>query len=112
MTCGISGMGPGMLGKTYAPDDIRFFTQQAVEKQGGDFILGKAARIDPEQKKLILESGETIPYDCLLLNMYRDRSTFNIGTKSLENKTNNRRLLWENMTFWCSDHILSRWVTN
>jgi len=64
-----SGMGPGMLGKTYAPDDIRFFTQQAVEKQGGNFILGKAARIDPEGRKLILESGETVPYDVLSFNV-------------------------------------------
>ncbi len=37
-----SGMGPGMLGKTYAPDDIRFSTQHVVEKQGGTFILDKA----------------------------------------------------------------------
>jgi len=64
-----SGMGPGMLGKTYVPDDIRFFTQQVVEKQGGDFFLGKAARVDPEQRKLILESGETIPYDVLSFNV-------------------------------------------
>lgn len=64
-----SGMGPGMLGRTYAPDDIRFFTQHVVEKQGGIFVLGKADRIDPEGKKLILESGETVPYDVLSFNV-------------------------------------------
>ena len=64
-----SGMGPGMLGRTYAPDDIRFFTQHVVEKQGGIFILGKAARVDPEGRKLILESGDTVPYDVISFNV-------------------------------------------
>lgn len=45
-----SGMGPGMLGRTYTPDDIRFFTQHVVEKQGGTFILGKAVRVDSKEK--------------------------------------------------------------
>jgi NADH dehydrogenase FAD-containing subunit len=64
-----SGMGPGMLGRTYAPDDIRFFTRHVVEKQGGTFILGKAVCIDPKEKKLILASGETVPYDVLSFNV-------------------------------------------
>jgi NADH dehydrogenase FAD-containing subunit len=34
-----SGMGPGMLGKTYTPDDIRFATEHVVTKQGGNFVL-------------------------------------------------------------------------
>ena len=45
-----SGMGPGMLGKTYAPGEIRFATRHVVEKQGGRFILDKAERVDPEEK--------------------------------------------------------------
>ena len=64
-----SGMGPGMLGRIYTPDDIRFFTQHVVQKQGGTFILGKAVRVDPKEKKLILESGETVPYDVLSFNV-------------------------------------------
>ncbi len=64
-----SGMGPGMLGRTYTPDDIRFFTQHVVEKQGGTFILGKAVRVDPKKKKLILESGETVSYDIVSFNV-------------------------------------------
>ena len=71
-----SGMGPGMLGKIYTPDDIRFFTQHVVKKQGGTFILGKAVRADPKEKKLILESGETVPYDIL---------SFNVGSYVPEN---------------------------
>ena len=64
-----SGMGPGMLGRTYTPDDIRFFTQHVVEKQGGTFILGKAVGVDPKKKKLILESGETVSYDIVSFNV-------------------------------------------
>ena len=40
-----SGMGPGMLGKTYAPAEIRFATKHVVEKQGGTFIRDKATQV-------------------------------------------------------------------
>jgi len=63
-----SGMGPGMLGKTYAPDDIRFATQKVVAQQGGNFILGKATHIDPKNCVLNLESGEEIGYDVVSFN--------------------------------------------
>ncbi len=63
-----SGMGPGMLGKTYTADDIRFATRQVVEKQGGTFLLGKATSVDPLAKTLLLESGDHIPYDVISFN--------------------------------------------
>ena len=63
-----SGMGPGMLGKTYTPEDIRFATQRLVEAQGGQFILGKAARVDPDHKMVSLESGQEVPYDVVSFN--------------------------------------------
>lgn len=63
-----SGMGPGMFSRTYTPDDIRFHTRHVVEKQGGTFVLGKAAGIDPEQRAVSLESGDTISYDVLSIN--------------------------------------------
>jgi NADH dehydrogenase FAD-containing subunit len=63
-----SGMGPGMLGKTYTPEDIRFATQNVVERQGGTFILGKAASVDPVAKTLFLKSGDHIPYDVISFN--------------------------------------------
>lgn len=74
-----SGMGPGMLGGTYRPEDIRFATRRLVEKQGGRFILGRAARIDPEKQQVFLEeSEEAIPYDLLSCNAgsYVPRETF------------------------------------
>ena len=63
-----SGMGPGMLGGFYTPEDIRFATRNVVEKQGGTFILGKAVKTDPEKKIVYMESGEEIPYDVVSFN--------------------------------------------
>jgi NADH dehydrogenase FAD-containing subunit len=63
-----SGMGPGMLGKTYTPDDIRFATRHVVEKKGGTFVLGKAKTIDPEKRLVYLESRESVSYDVVSFN--------------------------------------------
>jgi NADH dehydrogenase FAD-containing subunit len=64
-----SGMGPGMLGKTYTPEEIRFATRHVVEKMGGNFVLGKVVKIDPEAQRVHLESGDTVPYDLLSCNL-------------------------------------------
>jgi NADH dehydrogenase FAD-containing subunit len=63
-----SGMGPGMLGKTYTPEDIRFATRKVVEQQGGTFIRDKATRILAGEKKVVLASGELVGYDVLSCN--------------------------------------------
>jgi NADH dehydrogenase FAD-containing subunit len=64
-----SGMGPGMLGGTYAPSDIRFATKHVVEKQGGVFVLGKAVRVRAREKQIELESGESVSYDVVSFNV-------------------------------------------
>jgi len=64
-----SGMGPGMLGRTYRPEDIRFATKQVVEKKGGRFVLGKVVKIDPEGQTIHLDSGDTVAYDVLSCNL-------------------------------------------
>ena len=63
-----SGMGPGMLSKTYTPEDIRFATELVVTRQGGHFVLDKAIKIDPANKTVFLEKGDTISYDILSFN--------------------------------------------
>jgi len=63
-----SGMGPGMLGRIYTPEEIRFATRRMVEKQGGKFVLGKAARVDAAQKIVFMESGKEVPYDVVSFN--------------------------------------------
>jgi len=63
-----SGMGPGMLGTTYSPDDIRFATKRQVEERGGRFILDRVTRIDPEKRRLRLAENPEITYDVLSCN--------------------------------------------
>lgn len=64
-----SGMGPGMLGKIYRPEEIRFATKDVVEKKGATFVLGKIVRIDGEAQVVHLESGDEIAYDVLSCNL-------------------------------------------
>ncbi len=63
-----SGMGPGMLGKTYAPDDIRFATRKVVTSQGGIFVRDWVVRIDPDLKQVFTRSGNSFTYDVLSFN--------------------------------------------
>ena len=63
-----SGMGPGMLGRDYQPDDIRFTVKRNVEEQGGTFVLDSVAGIDPDRRELRLVSGESVHYDLLSFN--------------------------------------------
>jgi NADH dehydrogenase FAD-containing subunit len=63
-----SGMGPGMLGKTYSPGEIRFATRHVVEQQGGRFIRDKAVKLSATEKKVILASGEAVGYDVISFN--------------------------------------------
>lgn len=63
-----SGMGPGMLGGTYRPEEIRFATRHVVERQGGQFILDQVVRIDAPNQTVHLASGQTVTYDVLSCN--------------------------------------------
>lgn len=80
-----SGMGPGMLGGTYSPSDIRFATKRVVEKQGGVFLLDKAVRVRPIDKLIELESGETVSYDLVSFNAgsYVPRLNLSEATESI-----------------------------
>lgn len=64
-----SGMGPGMLGKTYMPEEVRFATRKVVEKKGGTFVRGKVVGIDPKANRVIMDTGEEISYDVLSCNL-------------------------------------------
>lgn len=63
-----SGMGPGMLGGTYSPDEIRFATQELVQKQGGIFVKGHVVSIDPDKKQVYTGTGHSFSYDVLSFN--------------------------------------------
>lgn len=63
-----SGMGPGMLSGFYTPEDIRFATRHVVETQGCTFIKDKVVRVDPDARKVVLQSGHEISYDVVSFN--------------------------------------------
>ncbi len=63
-----SGMGPGMLGGTYAAEDIRFSTRHVVTKQGGRFVKAAVTRIDPQNQTVFLNANLTLTYDVLSFN--------------------------------------------
>ncbi len=63
-----SGMGPGMLGGTYSPEDIRFDTKKVVTRQGGTFIRDRVKHLDPKAKEIYTESGQRIGYDVVCCN--------------------------------------------
>lgn len=63
-----SGMGPGMLGTAYTPSEIRFATRHVVEGMGGTFVRDKVARIDADQRRVVLASGRELGYDVLSCN--------------------------------------------
>jgi len=63
-----SGMGPGMLSRTYSADDIRFATELVVTQKGGAFVLDRVTKIDPKEKIVLLEKSEPISYDVLSFN--------------------------------------------
>jgi len=63
-----SGMGPGMLGGTYSPEQIRFATKKGVAGQGGDFVLDRVTRIFPGDRQVETASGIRIDYDVVSFN--------------------------------------------
>lgn len=63
-----SGMGPGMLGRGYEPNDIRFATRKKVEEQGGVFLRDSITGVDPVARELRLESGKIVNYDVVSFN--------------------------------------------
>lgn len=63
-----SGMGPGLLGGTYRPQDVRFHIKKMVEDRGAVFLRDTVARVDPDKKILFLASGGDIAYDIISCN--------------------------------------------
>jgi NADH dehydrogenase FAD-containing subunit len=64
-----SGMGPGMVSRTYKPEQVRFDVQHMVESGGGLFLKDKVVALDPDKRILILQGGERIPYDLVSFNI-------------------------------------------
>ena len=58
-----SGMGPGMLSGIYHPREARFCVRKLAADRGAAFIEGKAVKVNPVERLIFLDSGETVRYD-------------------------------------------------
>lgn len=63
-----SGMGPGMLGGFYDPSQARFHVGKMAEERGAGFLRDVAIRINPQEKTILLRSGQSISYDVASFN--------------------------------------------
>jgi NADH dehydrogenase FAD-containing subunit len=63
-----SGMGPGMLSGIYRPEEIRFNVKKLSEDRGAVFVEDKVVKVQPDTRKISLQSGNEIPYDVISLN--------------------------------------------
>jgi NADH dehydrogenase FAD-containing subunit len=63
-----SGMGPGMLGGTYTPQQIRFHIKKMAESAGAAFIPGQVELVDSQARRLSLDSGEQVSFDVASFN--------------------------------------------
>ena len=64
-----SGMGPGMLGGSYRPREIRFNIQKAALERGASFIIDRVSKIDADARRLELASGQQLDYDVVSFNV-------------------------------------------
>lgn len=58
-----SGMATGVISGAYAPDEPRIGVRRLVEAGGGKFIQGRVEVIRTGNRELVLDTGETVPYD-------------------------------------------------
>lgn len=63
-----SGMGPGMLSRMYAPQDVRFNLEKLAGDRGASFIKDRVIRVRPNERLLVLESGPEVPYHVVSFN--------------------------------------------
>jgi NADH dehydrogenase FAD-containing subunit len=64
-----SGMGPGMLGGFYRPEEIRFPIKKMAEEQGAIFVEDRVSRVHPVKRKLDCTSGRSLSYDVVSFNI-------------------------------------------
>jgi NADH dehydrogenase FAD-containing subunit len=63
-----SGMGPGMLGGSYQPWEVRFHIRKLAEDRGAAFIQDGVVTFDALDHRLILQSGQDVHYDVVSFN--------------------------------------------
>lgn len=64
-----SGMIPGVLAGTYAPEAARFLPARLARAAGAEWVRGAVARVDAAGRTVELEDGRTLPWDLLSLDV-------------------------------------------
>jgi len=118
-----SGMGPGMLSGIYRPEEIRFNVKKMSQDRGAAFVEDTVVKIQPDERKIVLLSGNEISYDVISFNtgsfvplegqMHADEAV--ITVKPIENLLKARRKIIEALKKrFCSPSIWEtarRWLT-
>ncbi|MFO7956068.1 MAG: FAD-dependent oxidoreductase [Candidatus Brocadiia bacterium] len=63
-----SGMGPGLLGGIYAPQQARFHIRLMAQDRGAEFIEDVVEQVDADRRLLSLRSGGEVQYDVVSFN--------------------------------------------
>ncbi len=58
-----SGMAPGFVAGLYSEDDLAFELPALARRAGAELVLGWAAAVDPEARRVELADGRSLPYD-------------------------------------------------
>jgi NADH dehydrogenase FAD-containing subunit len=58
-----SGMATGVISGFYSPEEDRIDVRRLVERGGGRFVQERVVGARPEERTVVLESGESISYD-------------------------------------------------
>jgi NADH dehydrogenase FAD-containing subunit len=64
-----TGMGPGVLGGRYRPEQTLLPVEQLTQAGGGEFRRDRVAAIDAVRRCLSLASGDELPFDMLSCNL-------------------------------------------
>lgn len=64
-----TGMGPGVLGGRYRPEQAHLPVERLTLAGGGVFRRDRVTAIDPARRTLLLASGGELPYDILSCNL-------------------------------------------
>ncbi|MGD2113529.1 MAG: FAD-dependent oxidoreductase, partial [Acidobacteriota bacterium] len=64
-----SGMTPGFLYGHYSRDEISVDLAPLVEAAGGELVQARVVGVEPEERRVVLESGDRMPYDLASFNV-------------------------------------------
>jgi len=96
-----SGMATGVISGAYAPGENRIDIHRLVEEGGGSFIEDRVEEIHSESRELLLETGDSVPYDAASISLgsetradvFADNGTNAIRVKPIQHTAEIRRRL-------------------